>query len=311
MGNYPSDSRFGGQSTGLLGGIATGVGSFVTLFFILAWFFSVKVGPGEEAVLVDKPLVWGHGGVRSEPVKTGRTYIWPTTDSIPVEMRPQQFSEKFADLMSRDGVPLDFDAALRTQVLDSVALIEKFGEQWYENNVAVEFRNRVRQSVRKYGMNETAIDTAAVEKIDVEVSEALDSYLKSAGIPVKLIQVTVGKANPPDMIKTQRIETAREEQRKLTEDQRKKAEDARLEAETSRAAADNAYRTSMDLSPEQFVTMEAIKAQREVCKDGNCTFVIGTQNPGVVLPLPHSDMRKAAVTPTAPVEEEPQKASLE
>jgi regulator of protease activity HflC (stomatin/prohibitin superfamily) len=308
MASYDRHSSGGG---GLWKGIAGGIAVVMLIGTAFLGLFSVKPDAGQEAVLVHKPLLWGRGGVDPTPVKTGRQYIWWTTDPIYVNMRPQQFSEKFDDLMSKDGVPLDFDAALRTQTLDSVSLVEKFGEQWYENNVQVEFRNRVRQSVRKYGMNETAIDTAAVEKIDVEVSDALESYLKSAGIPVRLVQVTVGKANPPDSIKTQRIETAREEQRKLTEDQRKKAEDARLEAERSRAAADNAYRTSMDLSPEQFVTMESIKAQREVCKDGNCTFVIGTQNPGVVLPLPHSDMRKAAVTPTAPVEEEPQKASLE
>lgn len=277
------------------------VGTFVSIFVIgvisLLGLFSVKPDAGQEAVLIHKPLIWGKGGVDPTPVVTGRKYVWWTTDAIYVDKRPQQFPEHFDDLMSKDGVPLDFDAALRTQVLDSVALIQKYGEKWYENNVQVEFKNRVRQAVRKHGMNETAIDTTAIDAIDVEVTAAMETYLKSADIPVKLVQVTVGKANPPDSIKNQRIATASEQQRKLTEDQRKLAEDARLAAETSRAKADNAYRDALGLSSEQFVTMEGIKMQRDVCTHGSCTFVIGT-NGGIVLPLPPTDggLKKAELT---------------
>jgi len=88
--------------------------------------------------------------------------------------------------------------------------------------------------------------------------------------------MTVGKANPPDAIKNQRIETAAQEQRSNTERQRKLAEDQRLQAETSRAAADNAYREAMHLSPEQFIQLEQIKMQEAVCGregKGACTFI--------------------------------------
>ncbi len=41
-----------------------------------------------------------------------------------------------------------------------------------------------------------------------------------------------------------------------------------------RAAADNAYREAMHLTPEQFVQLEVIKMQREVCGEkGACTFI--------------------------------------
>ena len=76
--------------------------------------------------------------------------------------------------------------------------------------------------------------------------------------------MTVGRANPPDAIKNQRVETATQEQRSNTERQRKLAEDQRLQAESSRAAADNAYRESMHLSPEQFIQLEQIKMQEAV-----------------------------------------------
>jgi regulator of protease activity HflC (stomatin/prohibitin superfamily) len=230
---------------------------------------------GTESVLVKKPYFFGHGGVADEPVKAGRTVVALTTEEIPVNMQPQQFPVHFDDLMSSDGVPLDFDAVVRLQVTDSVRLIRDFGTEWYQKNVEAEFRNRVRQSVRKHGMNETAINTSAIEAIDNEVSESMEKYIVDAKLPVHLIQITVGKANPPDSIKSQRIETAAQEQRVNTEKQRKLAEDQRKAAELSRAEADNAYRTAMQLSPEQYLALETIKMQHEACSKGNCTFIVG------------------------------------
>ena len=244
---------------------------------LVVWAFFVKaIAPnvGEQAVLVDKPILFGHEGVREKPVDPGRTYVWWTTDHITVNMQPRQYVVHFDDLMSMDGVPLDFDSALRLQVLDSVKLVRNFGVNWYEKNVEAEFRNRVRQAVRKHGMNETAIDTTAIDAIDREVSQEMERYLESAGLPVKLIQVTVGKANPPDSIKNQRIETAAQQQRILSEKERKKAEDERKNAETSRAAADNAYRQAMSLSPEQFLQLEQIKMLREVGNSGKATLIM-------------------------------------
>jgi hypothetical protein len=128
-------------------------------------------------------------------------------------------------------------------------------------------------------MNETAIQTTAVDAIDLEISQAMEAYIKQAGLPLKLIDVTVGRANPPDSVKNQRISTAEQEQRGNTERQRKLAEDQRLQAETSRAAADNAYRNAMNLSPEQFLRLESIQMQRDVCVKGGCTFIAGDAVP--------------------------------
>ena len=83
--------------------------------------------PGQEAVLVRKPWVFGHGGVEATPVKTGRSWVALTTQVWYVNTVPMLFTEHFDDLMSLDGVPLDFDASLRVQVTDSVALVDKFG----------------------------------------------------------------------------------------------------------------------------------------------------------------------------------------
>jgi regulator of protease activity HflC (stomatin/prohibitin superfamily) len=235
---------------------------------------TISPDAGHEAVVIKKPWFFGHGGVEEEPIKTGLSLGAVSTEAIYVNMQPIQITEHFDDLMSLDGVPLDFDAVLRIQITDSVGLIKNFGEKWYENNVGAEFRNRVRQAVRGHGMNETAINSTAIDAIDLAVTAALQTYITATKIPINLIQMTVGRANPPDSIKNQRIETAAQQQRILTEQQRKLAEDSRKMAEQSRAEADNAFRNAMQMSPDQYLKLEAIKMQQAVCTKGGCTFII-------------------------------------
>jgi regulator of protease activity HflC (stomatin/prohibitin superfamily) len=241
---------------------------------------SVKVDAGQEAVLIKQPMIFGSGGVDPQPVRTGRTFVAWTTKAVLVETRPIQASVEFQDLMSSEGIPLDFDTAVSFRVTDSVRLIRDFGQDWYANNLEAEFRNKVRQAVRKRGMNETAINTTAIEAIDNEVTDGMRQYIRQRNLPIQLIRITVGRANPPDSIKSQRISTATQQQRLQTEQQRQSAEQARLGAEQARAAADNAYRAQMQLSPEQFVDLERIKMMRDVCTRGKgCTFIQGGGTP--------------------------------
>lgn len=251
---------------------------------------SVAPDQGQEAVVIKYPWFFTFlGGVRETPVKTGRSYFAFSSSAIYVDIRPQQFVIHLDDFMSKEGVPLDFDAALRLRITDSVRAVRDFGvdpvevvfnnvqytfPRWYYNNIHKNFENIVRQAVRKHGMNETAISTTAIEAIDEEISTTLKKYIADAKLPVELIEFTVGKANPPDQIKHQRIATAEQEQRANTEKLRKLAEDERAKAETSRANADNAFRNAMQLSPEQYLRLEAIKMQEKVCVNPNakCVF---------------------------------------
>jgi regulator of protease activity HflC (stomatin/prohibitin superfamily) len=231
---------------------------------------------GHEVVLVRKPMFFGHGGVASEPVRTGLTYGAITTEGIDVYMQPKKYETELPDTMTKDGVPITFHAIMVLQVTDSVKLIKNFGPDWYSNNLEEPFRTMIRQAVRKRGMNETAISTTALDDIDNEIRDQLLQFIKEKGLPVQLVTMTVGRANPPDSVKNQRIETATQEQRIQTEQQTKLAEDQRKAAETSRAEADNAYRESMHLSPEQFIQLETIKMQNQVCGPNGkatCTFI--------------------------------------
>lgn len=231
---------------------------------------------GHEIVLVEKPMIFGHGGVDPVPVKTGRSYAAPTTEGIDVYMQPQKFDTEMPDTMTSDGVPIEFHAIMILQVTDSVALIRNFGPDWYRNNLEEQFKTMVRQAVRKHGMNETAISTTALDSIDSEIRDQLVDFMQKKSLPVQLVTMTVGRANPPDAIKHQRIETATQEQRINTEKQRKLAEDQRKAAEQSRADADNAYREAMHLSPEQFIQLRTIEMQTDVCGEkgkAGCTFI--------------------------------------
>ena len=233
---------------------------------------------GHEIVLIQKPWLFGHGGVVSDPVKAGLTITAFTTDGVDVSMQPIKHGVELPDTMTSDGVPITFHAIMVVQITDSVSLIKNFGPQWYENNVEEQFKTMVRQAVRKKGMNETAISSTAIDTIDAEIRDALALYLKEKGLPVKLVTMTVGKANPPDAIKNQRVETAAQQQRIQTEIQTKLAEDQRKMAEQSRADADNAYREAMHLSPDQFIQLENIKMLKEVGTKG-ATFIVGSTIP--------------------------------
>ena len=178
---------------------------------------------GHEIVLVKKPIFFGHGGVDPNPIRTGRTYGAISTDGIDVNMQPQKFEIELPDTMTKDGVPITFHAIMALRITDSVVLIRNFGPDWYSNNLEEPFKTMVRQAVRKRGMNETAISTTALDEIDNEIHDQLLSFMKAKSLPVELVTMTVGRANPPDSVKNQRIETATQEQRIQTEQQKKLA----------------------------------------------------------------------------------------
>lgn len=237
---------------------------------------SVSPNEGEEAVLVRKPWIFGSGGVDPNPVKPGLKWVALTTEARIVNMQPMQFPLAIQDLMSLDGVPLDFEAKVQMRVTDSVKLASNFGvDGWYQRNIEAVFQKALRDAVKKRGMNETAISSSAAEAIDHEVTDALKAHVQAIDLPVEIIDVNCGRANPPDAIKDQRIATAAQEQRVNTEKFKKLAEDQRLAAEQARAAADNAYRLAMHLSPEQYLQLEQIKLLGTVCAGGKCSFVNG------------------------------------
>jgi len=253
------------------------------LAFVMTACATVQPDAGHEAVLVRKPLIFGSGGVDPTPVKTGLKYVAFTTQGVDVNMQPRRIDSEFTDLMTSDGVPIDFHAVLTVQVTDSVKLVRDFGADmasdgtpgFWTRNIDQPFRTAVRDAVKKHGMNEMAIQATAAEDVDNIVTQHLLTIIKETGVPVRILDVSLGRANPPDAILHQRVETAAQEQRINTEKQKKLAEDQRKLAEESRAAADQAYNQKMGLNTEQYVALQAIQMQRDVCAKGTCTFIYG------------------------------------
>ena len=244
---------------------------------------TVKPDAGHQAVLIRKPLFFGRGGVDNTPVRPGLKYVAWTTQAVDVNMQPSRVDAEFNDLMTSDGVPIDFHAVISYAVTDSVRLVRDFGADisdggipgFWTRNLDQPFRTATRDAVKKHGMNEMAIMATAAEEVDTEVTNHLLAIVKETGVPIKVLDVSLGRANPPDAILHQRVETAAQEQRINTEKQRKLAEDQRKLAEESRAAADQAYNQKMGLNTEQYVSLRAIEMQREVCAKGGCTFLFG------------------------------------
>ncbi len=250
---------------------------------------TVRPDQGQEAVLVSKPLFFGNGGISPTPIPTGSgPWLAWTTSAVYVNMQPQRIDLDFDDLMTSSGVPIDFHAVLSYRITNSVVLVSRFGADYdgrgvpgfFTRNLDQPFRTAVRDEVKKHDMQAMAILATAAEEVDTAVTMHLENLIKSTGVPMLLIDLSLGRANPPDAIKNQRIATAAEEQRLITEQRRKLSEDQRKAAETSRAEADQAYNAKMGLSPAQYVTLETIRMQEKVCATGKCTFLIG----GGVLP---------------------------
>lgn len=247
---------------------------------------SVTPDAGQQAVLVRKPMFFGHGGIDPTPIQAGRSFVAWTTDAWYVDMKPQRIDMEFDDLMTSSGVPIDFHAVFSYQITDSVKMVEKFGADyvgnppvpgWFLRNLDQPFRTAVRDAVKKRDMQAMAITATAAEEVDTEVTEHLVRLIMEADVPVRLIDLSLGRANPPDAIKNQRIDTATQEQRIITEQQRKLAEDQRKLAEESRASADQAYNRTMGLNTEQYVALQQIQMLRDTCgKQGTCTFLFGS-----------------------------------
>jgi len=241
---------------------------------------------GHEVVWVMKPIIFRHGGVDPTPVTTGKEYGAMSSDAVDVNMLPQRVDMEFDDMMTKSGVPVSFHVVATYRVVDSVKLVGKYGADvdektgipgFWDRNIDQPLRTAVRDSVKQRDMQDMAISQTAADAVGKEVSTAAIQIVQQTGVPILFTAINVGRVNPPDAIKNQRIETAAQEQRAITEQQTKLAEDQRKAAEQSRAAADNAYREAMQLSPDQFLQLERIKMQRDVCgHGGNCTFFIGS-----------------------------------
>ena len=225
---------------------------------------NVAPGAGEEAVLIHKPYIFGHGGIDEKPVETGRQYEWFSTSYVIVSMLPQKFDEKLDDAASNDNTLLDFNTQIQLQVEDnkSPVLIKNYGSNWYVNVIQEVYRNTVRNYISKFGPFDLMSNREVLDSINFAVKNDMERYIddlsaKSGELPIDVVNVVVGRAIPNEKQKAEMDNTAAATQAKRTEESRFEMLKAKEAAERQRAIADKAYQEEMGLSADQFIQLKA------------------------------------------------------
>ena len=243
---------------------------------------NVAPGAGEEAVLIHKPYIFGHGGIDEKPVETGRQYEWFYTSYVTVSMLPQNFDEKLDDAASNDNTLLDFNTQIQLQVEDnkSPVLIKNYGSNWYVNVIQEVYRNTVRNYISKFGPFDLMSNREVLDSINHAVKNDMERYIdelsaKSGELPINVVNVVVGRAIPNEKQKAEMDNTAAATQAKRTEESRYEMLKAKEAAERQRAIADKAYQVEMGLSADQFIQLKAWEVIEK--KDGaNIDVLVGS-----------------------------------
>ena len=240
--------------------------SMLSLCLVAGLTSCINVAPsaGEEAVLIHKPYIFGHGGVDDKPVETGRQYEWFSTDYVIVSMLPQKFDEKLDDAASNDNTLLDFNTQIQLQVEDnkSPVLIKNYGSNWYINVIQEVYRNTVRNYISKFGPFDLMSNREVLDSINFAVKDDMERYIdelsaKSGELPITVVNVVVGRAIPNEKQKAEMDNTAAATQAKRTEESRLEMLKAKEAAERQRAIADKAYQEEMGLNADQFIQLKA------------------------------------------------------
>lgn len=247
------------------------------LFIGCGW---VSPDAGEEAVLVKKPFIFGSGGLVDTPVKTGLTWrVW-STKAYTFNLKPQQITEQFSDLMSSDNVPVSFNAYFQYQIIEGRTpyLLDKFGYEFYDTKIKEYFRTQVRSFAKSHAVFKLSTNASVVDLGQTEITANMKLYIEKEGIPIKVLSVVIGRVLPPTTVVKQTELTAVQKQRLKTEKQRALAELTRKNAEENRALADKAYRTKFGMNTSEYIQLKMVEMLHE---KENLTIIMGGASPVV------------------------------
>lgn len=248
----------------------------------------ITTEPSHETVLVDKPYVFGHGGVRDETQKPGLGWFFWSTSGIQVPVYEFKIDEPFDDLPTKMQSLIDFSSYLKLKITDPVLLVEKFryvddGQNiWYNSALKEQYRTIVRNIARNYTMESMLTDSVTVNTMETEIRAEMDKYIKSIGIPVMLKDLSLGAIRPNQAVMAEIDNTASQQQRIKTEIARNEAEISRKDAEKSRATADKAYQEELGLSSNEIVSLQIAKVYADACAK-SATCVINNSPTGVAV----------------------------
>lgn len=168
----------------------------------LFYFFAMntqKIEEGYEAVLIDKPLMFGHAGVRPETVKGGRVTVFWTTEIVQVRVQPANlefkvYGVRLAD-QARDARFEDhtFYANLnfRYRITDPIAFASMGLEGWLSNHMRPMFESRLRKEYAAIKWSEMDNFPAYSAKINAALLAGFNAELQKAGMPIVVVDVVV------------------------------------------------------------------------------------------------------------------------
>lgn len=254
--------------------------------FSLSSCHGVTPDADEEAVLIQKPWFFGHGGVDKNPVSTGFTWCWFSTSAEYFKITPQRYDVNFDDIMSNDNTPLDYATYMTLQIEKGKTpiLMSNYGIDWFKNNIEVVYRNFVREEISKYSPFDLMSNREVCTTIDNEVKRKLDEHIanlsKTKEFPVTCREVITGRAKPNDKQLAEMNNTAAAIQAKQTQQRLAEKEEARKKAEIARAEADKAYMQEMHLTPDQFITLKIVEKSSpnvDIVMGGNTTSMFNVR----------------------------------
>ena len=238
------------------------------------------VDGGEEAVLTYKPWVFGHGGVDPKPIATGLTWtVWSTSVNR-YNIKPRKVTEKFIDLTATDNVAIDFNSYLTLKIKKGMSPIlhDKFGAEWYSNNVKDYYRTVVRNEGRTHSSIELRTNPKVIEAAQENIRVAMVKYLDRIQLPVDVVKSVIGKVIPPDEVLKEAERTAAQKQREKTQIARAKAELSRAQAETNKALADKSYSSEFRMSTDQFLRNKELDIMEKAVASGTTSLIMNASN---------------------------------
>lgn len=238
---------------------------FIGIVISLSSCHFVSPDAGEEAVLIYKPWVFGHGHVDKEPVKTGLTWCVFSTSSETFKIIPEKQQVDMEDLVSNDNTPLDFHTVIITQIVEGKTpiLLQNYGKDWFSVNLYNHYCNRVRDYVSQHSPFDLMSNREVLNDIDKKVLTEMKDYVAELSsekeFPVIVKNIIIGRAIPNHEQLEEMNKTAKAVQAKQTQEREAEVQEAREKAERLRAIADKAYREELGLSAQDFIALKWIE----------------------------------------------------
>ena len=163
---------------------------------------AVSPSADEEAVLIDYPWFFGHGGVRDTPIQSGLTWCWWSTSSETFKIIPFKHQVDMDDLFSDDNTPLDFHTVIITQIEKGKTpiLLKNYGVDWFNTTIYNYYCNLVRDHISQHSPFDLMSNRAILNEIDTKVLKQLQAHVtelsKDKEFPIIIKQITIGKASP-------------------------------------------------------------------------------------------------------------------